>query len=93
MPAVPHDQSVSQFLLSSNPDDVHPDTVILADFDDPEHSKITYAGLRNKASSYATILQREYGVKDGDVVCIYGYNSVSWIVMAHAVLWAGGCFW
>lgn len=26
-------------------------------------------------------------------MCIYGYNSVSWALLAHAVLWSGVCFW
>lgn len=93
MPAVPTDRSISQFLLESNPDDAHPERVILADFEDPEGSKLTYAALRHAASRRAATLRGDFGLRERDVVCIYAQNSVEWIKMAHAVLWAGGCFW
>lgn len=93
MPIIPTDQSVSQFLLKSNPDDIYPEKIILADFDDPDGANLTYATIRDIASRHAAVLRRTYGLKETDVVCIYGYNSLDWIKMAHAVLWAGGCFW
>lgn len=93
MPSVPINQSISQFLLASDPDDTHPDTAILADFDAPDTRKVTYAGLRRAASRDAATLRKRYGLKEGDVMCIYGYNSVNWACLAHAALWAGACFW
>lgn len=93
MPAVPIDQSVSQFLLTSDPDDSHPETVIFADFDSPQTHKVTYAGLRNAASRNAATLRSRHGLRERDVMCIYGTNSVNWASLAHAALWAGACFW
>ncbi|KAF4982853.1 hypothetical protein FZEAL_1603 [Fusarium zealandicum] len=88
---VPNNQSVSQFLLQSDPDDTPPDKVILEDFDNPNR-QLTYGGLRYNAARDAAILRDNYGLRQGDVVCIYAYNSIGWVSMAHAVLWAGGCF-
>jgi long-subunit acyl-CoA synthetase (AMP-forming) len=93
LPAIPHNQSVSQFLACSNPDDAHPDTVILADFDDPVGKNVTYGGLRHNAARDAAILRRRYGLAEAGIVCIYGFNSVAWASIAHATLWSGGCFW
>lgn len=92
-PSVPTDLSVSQFLLRSDPDDTHPDAVVLADFDAPEERFVTYGGIRRNSSRDAAILRNEYGLHQNDVVCIYGFNSVYWASLAHATLWAGGCFW
>lgn len=92
MPAVPTNQSISQFLLQSDPDDTHPDTVIIANFDNPDQN-VTYGGLRHNAARHAAALRSQFGLREGDSVCIYGFNSVSWASLAHAVLWAGGFFW
>ena len=92
MPDVPTNQSISQFLLQSDPDDAHPNTVILADYDNPTY-ELTYRGLRNNAARDAAILRNIHGLSQGDVVCIYAQNSVDWASLAHGVLWAGGCFW
>lgn len=91
-PDVPINKSISQFLLQSNPDDAHPDQVILADFDNPKR-ELTYGALRRNASRDAAILRHVHGLNEGDVVCIYAYNSVDWASLAHGVMWAGGCFW
>ncbi|KAF4460124.1 acyl- synthetases AMP-acid ligases II [Fusarium albosuccineum] len=90
-PNVPINQSVSQFLLHSDPDDTSPEKVILVDFDNP-HRQLTYGGLRHNAARDAAILRTSHGLQEGDVVCIYAHSSVDWDSMAHAVLWAGGCF-
>ncbi|CAG9947993.1 unnamed protein product [Clonostachys rosea f. rosea IK726] len=92
-PSVPTDLSVSQFLLRSDPDDTHPDVIVLADFDAPEERFVTYGGIRQDASRDAATLRNTYGLHQNDVVCIYGVNSVYWASLAHATLWAGGCFW
>ena len=91
MPDVPIHQSISQFLLESDPDDAHPDTVILANFDNPSY-QLTYGEIRENAGRDAAILKEQHGLDEGDVVCIYAQNSVNWASLAHAVLWAGGCF-
>ncbi|KAF7564012.1 hypothetical protein G7046_g158 [Stylonectria norvegica] len=88
---VPVNQSVTEFLLQSDPDDAHPDKVILSDFDDPSR-QLTYGGLRHDAARDAAILRTKHSLTEGDVVCIYAQNSVDWVSLAHGVLWAGGCF-
>ncbi|KAH8738322.1 luciferin 4-monooxygenase [Ilyonectria robusta] len=65
-PDVPTNQSISQFLLQSNPDDAHPDQVILADFDNPKR-ELTYGALRRNAARDAAILRDVHGLNEGDV--------------------------
>lgn len=91
-PHYPTNLSVSQFLLQSDPDDVPGDKVIFADFEDPSR-RISYRQLRENATRDAALLKSSYGIQEGDVVCIYAQNSLQWIQLAHAVMWAGGCFW
>ncbi|KAK0388943.1 hypothetical protein NLU13_2520 [Sarocladium strictum] len=90
-PHYPTNLSVSQFLLQSDPDDVPNGKAVFADFDRPER-QITYWQLRETAAKDAATLKQTYGLREGDVVCIYGQNSLEWISLVHAVLWAGGCF-
>ncbi|KAL2212988.1 acetyl-CoA synthetase-like protein [Sarocladium strictum] len=90
-PHYPTNLSVSQFLLQSDPDDVPAEKPIFADFENPER-QITYGRLRDNAAKDAATLKQTYGLREGDVVCIYGQNSLEWISLAHAVMWAGGCF-
>jgi hypothetical protein len=90
-PAVPTDLSVSQFLLQHNPDDVPQDKTILSDFDDPKNF-LTFGSLRDKASLGAGGLQAVLGLLEGDVVSVYGQNSVNWALLAHSVMWSGACF-
>lgn len=91
-PHVPTNLSVSQFLLRSDPDDAPRDKVIYGDFDNPQKC-ITYGGLHESTAKDAATLRRQYGLRKNDVVCIYAQNSLEWVSLAHAVLWAGGCFW
>lgn len=91
-PHYPTNLSVSQFLLQSDPDDVPAEKSIFADFENPER-RITYGQLRDNAAKDAATLKQTYSLREGDVVCIYGQNSLEWISLAHAVMWAGGCFW
>jgi 4-coumarate--CoA ligase len=91
-PHIPTHVSVSQFLLQCNPDDVENDRVVLCDFDNPSRS-VTYGGIRKNAGRDAAAFKKVLGLKEGDTVCIYAENSVSWASIAHAVMWAGGCFW
>jgi long-subunit acyl-CoA synthetase (AMP-forming) len=88
---VPTDQSVSQFLLRCNPDDVTDSKVILEDFD--SHSEpLTYGSIRTNASKCAYSLRHKLGLKVGETLCIVAKNSVNYALLAHAVMWAGGCF-
>jgi 4-coumarate--CoA ligase len=90
-PAVPTDASVSQFLVQHNPDDVLDDKIILSDF---EHANnfLTFGSLRTKSALGASGLKSVLGLCEGDVISIYGQNSVNWALLAHSVLWSGACF-
>ncbi|KAH8176646.1 AMP-binding enzyme domain-containing protein [Sarocladium implicatum] len=90
-PHYPTNLSVSQFLLQSDPDDVPADQVIFADFDNPSRC-LTYRQLRDDAAKDAAVLRSSFGIREGDVVCIYAQNSLEWVKLAHAVVWAGACF-
>lgn len=90
--AVPVDQSISQFLCTTNPDDIGPDKVILQDFDDDAQG-ITHQGLFTAAVNLSAVLSSKHRVTQGDVVCIFAENSVRWVVFAHSVLWGGGVVW
>jgi hypothetical protein len=90
LPNIPTNLSLSQFLLQTNPDDVPGDKIILRDLHNPERN-ISYAGIRNDAAQAAAGLKQQLGMSVGDVVCIYGRNSVNWAILAHAVMWGGGC--
>jgi 4-coumarate--CoA ligase len=89
-PNIPTNLSISQFLLQTNPDDVPDVKIVLADLDGIKNA-ISYGGIREAAASGAAGLRKLYGMTDGDVVCVYGRNSVHWAVLAHAVMWGGGC--
>lgn len=89
---VPTDLSLSQFIARNNPDDVSSDRVIASDFDNPGRS-LTFGELRKRAAQGAASLRYAFGMGEGDVVCIYGQNSVNWLLLCHCVMWGGGCFW
>ena len=89
--SVPTNKSVSQFLLECNPDDVEPTKTIVEDFDSYSNA-LTYGSLRKNASQCAYALRHQLGLKAGGTVCIVAKNSVNWVLLAHAVMWAGGCF-
>ncbi|CAK7212837.1 hypothetical protein SCUCBS95973_001596 [Sporothrix curviconia] len=90
-PPTPQDLSVSQFLVRTNPDDVPADKTIICDFENPDHS-LTYGELRTRSAQGAATLRNRHGMKEGDVVCLFGQNSVNWMLLCHCVLWGGGCF-
>lgn len=90
-PPTPRDVSISQFLVRTNPDDVPADKVIICDFENPGH-KLTYGELRTRSAQGAASLKNSHGMKEGDVVCLFGQNSVNWMLLCHCVLWGGGCF-
>lgn len=90
--STPRDLSISQFLLASNPDDVPHETPISSDFNNPSHG-LTFGGLRKLAAQGAAGLREVVGLGEGDVVCIYGQNSVNWSLLSHSVMWAGACSW
>ena len=91
-PVLPTNISISEFLLTYNPDDIPDDKVVLCEFDDPSRS-LTYASVRQLAAQAAAGLIATLSMKKGDTICILGENSVNWALLAHAVHWAGGCFW
>ena len=88
---VPTNVSVAQFLSKNNPDDVHPDKIITSDFAAP-HQTLTYGQVRTKPARCATGLVNKLGVKEGDVVVLFGRNSVNWILLAHSIMHFGGIF-
>jgi len=88
---VPTNLSVSQFLLKYNPDDTPDSKTILCELDDPTRS-ITYGGIRLTAARGAAGLKAVLKMNDGDTVCLLAENSVNWAVLAHSIVWAGGCF-
>ncbi|KAF9874241.1 phenylacetyl- ligase [Colletotrichum karsti] len=90
-PLIPTDVSVSQFILSSNPDDTPPEKPVMGSFRNPKQT-LTYSELRFHAARDATFLKSSLGLQEGDLVCILAPNSVSWARLVHSVLWAGGCF-
>ncbi|CAK7207428.1 hypothetical protein SEUCBS139899_010238 [Sporothrix eucalyptigena] len=90
-PPTPQNLSISQFLVRTNPDDVPADKTIICDFENPGHS-LTYGELRTRSAQGAAILRKNHGMKEGDVVCLFGQNSVNWMLLCHCVLWGGGCF-
>lgn len=79
-------------LLSLNPDDVSPDTIIYSDFNTPSNT-VSFGGVRELAARGAAGLQETVGLREGDIVCVYGQNSVSWALLAHSIWWAGACSW
>ncbi|KAI1316057.1 acyl-CoA synthetases/AMP-acid ligases II [Xylariaceae sp. FL0255] len=89
-PHVPTDLSISQFLLAQNPDDVPHNKEIISDFDHRAHA-LSYGELRTRAARAASYLENCMNVREGDVVCIYGQNSVNWLLLAHSIFWVGGC--
>lgn len=90
-PNIPTDVSLSQFLSKVNPDDAPGDKTIISDFHDAKHT-LTFSGLREQAACCATGLGNLLNLKEGDVVCLWGLNSVNWFLLAHSVMWAGGVF-
>ncbi|KXJ90409.1 hypothetical protein Micbo1qcDRAFT_205257 [Microdochium bolleyi] len=91
-PHVPTDLSVPEFLLRTNPDGVHQDKVILEDFEQPGGCSITYGELRRRAALQAGVLKEKYGIQQGDIVGLFGLNTVDWAVLCLGILWAGGTF-
>lgn len=90
-PNIPTNVSIAQFLAAHNPDDIDPEKVILCNFDD-ENQSVTFGGLRRLASQGAAGLRHVLGMKEGDTVCILAENSVNWALLAHSIVWGGGCF-
>jgi len=82
--------SISQFLLSTNPDDTPTDSIILCDFANPD-SYVTYGGIRQAAAVGAGGLKNVLGLTEEQTVCIFGGNSVNWALLAHSAMWAGAC--
>jgi len=88
---VPTDISVAQFLTKYNPDEVPAEKILMSDFDFPNRT-LTHAGLREQAARCATGLFNVMNAKEGDVICIWGFNSVNWALLAHSIMWTGAIF-
>lgn len=88
---VPTGCSLAQFLAKYNPDDVPQDKVIISDFDDATRT-LTFGAIRTDPARGATGLVNVLDVKEGDVVCLFGLNSVNWALLAHSVMWVGAIF-
>ena len=89
--STPQNLSISQFLVRTNPDDVPADKTVICDFENPDHS-LTYGELRTRSAQGAATLRNRHDMKEGNVVCLFGLNSVNWMLLCHCVLWGGGCF-
>lgn len=87
-PLIPRHESLWQLYMRCNPDLVKDDKIILQDSRDPS-VVITYGGARRKAAEGAAGLQKRLGLKAGDVIALWGYNTLNWIFAAYAGIWSG----
>jgi acyl-CoA synthetase (AMP-forming)/AMP-acid ligase II len=87
-PLIPGNESLWQFYLRCNPDFVKDDKVIMEESNNPK-ATLTYGGARQKAAQGAAGLQKVLGVKEGDVIALWGSNSINWILAVYAATWAG----
>lgn len=84
------DVSIPQLMTRWNPDNVQADKIVHADT--ISGKTITYGGLRENAARCAWGLQQKFGIRHGDVVCIICPNATDFVLLAHAVWWAGAIF-
>ena len=69
---------------------MHPDKPIYSDFDGS--NEVTYSGIRSAAAKCSYSLRHKLGLKEGDTVCVFGKNTVNWLVLVHSLLHAGCVF-
>jgi 4-coumarate--CoA ligase len=81
--------SLPQFMTQFNPDNVHNDKVVHTDT--ISGKEITYGSLRQKASQCSWGL-RALGLAEGQRLLAIVPNSTDFVLLAHAVWWAGACF-
>ncbi|KAL6229051.1 hypothetical protein BDW75DRAFT_246085 [Aspergillus navahoensis] len=87
-PLIPRQESLWQLFLRCNPDLVKEDKVILEESANPS-AKLTYGDARRKAAEGAAGLKKRLGLKAGDVIALWGSNTLSWVLAAYAGTWSG----
>jgi 4-coumarate--CoA ligase len=80
--------SLPQFMTKYNPDNVSQNKVVHTDT--ICNKEITYGGLRNEAARCAWGL-RAAGLAEGQRLLAIVPNSTDFVLLAHAVWWAGAC--
>ncbi|KAF2747609.1 putative amp dependent CoA ligase [Sporormia fimetaria CBS 119925] len=86
--SIPDDISIPQFFTRYNPDNVPNDKVVHVDL--IKGKELTYGGVRESAGRCAWGLKTHLGLQPGNVVCILAQNSSDFVILAHAIWWAGG---
>jgi 4-coumarate--CoA ligase len=81
--------SLPQFMTQFNPDNVPSQKVVHTDT--ISGKEITYGGLRQQASQCGWGL-RNLGLAEGQRLLAIVPNSTDFVLLAHAVWWAGACF-
>lgn len=85
---VPSNESFWEFLQRLNIDDTLPDKVILQEHERPERF-LTYESAPKVAGLGAAALRKLLGLSPGDTIMIIGKNSLDWLQVEFAALWAG----
>ena len=86
--AIRTDESFWQFILRLNIDDTLPDKAILQEHERPE-KLLTYGSAPKVAGLGAAGLHDVLGLSKGDTILIVGKNSLDWLQVEFAALWAG----
>ncbi|CAM1506232.1 Fc.00g058730.m01.CDS01 [Cosmosporella sp. VM-42] len=86
--SVRSDESFWQFILRLNIDDTLPDKVILQEHERPEQF-LTYGSATKVAGLGAAGLHDVLGLSKGNTILIIGKNSLDWLQLEFAALWAG----
>lgn len=71
---VSDDISIPQFMTRYNPDNVRDDKIVHVDL--IKGKELTYGGLREAAGKGSWGLQKNLGLREGNVVCMLVQNSV-----------------
>ena len=85
---VPTNESFWQYVLRHNVDDTPPDTVIMQEHERPE-KVFTYESIRRMAGLGADAFRDILGLTQGDAIMIIGKNTLDFLHLQHAGLWAG----
>ncbi|ERT01315.1 hypothetical protein HMPREF1624_02558 [Sporothrix schenckii ATCC 58251] len=88
VPNIPSNLSFWQFILRHNIDDTVPDKVILQEHERPER-QLTYGSAPKLAGLGADALRDVLGLTQGDTILIVGKNSLDYLQVEFAALWAG----
>jgi 4-coumarate--CoA ligase len=84
---IPSSISIAEFVSTYNPDGVAGDKVI--NTDTLTGKSLTYAGLRSEASKCAHGLRHLLGLEIQSTLLIICPNATDYLLLAHAVWWAG----